>query len=82
MTLIHVTIFMNSDARISIYLLIQNVLQVIQTFCAAHAYTMEVALAHTCMAEAPHATKHFISEQVIAQLALCLGQMASVTPNA
>ena len=42
---------------------------------------MEVALAHTCQEEAPHATRLFIPDKAIAQRALCLGQMASVIPN-
>ena len=57
--LIRVTIVLNSDARIMIGLLIQNVLQAIQTTSAAHADTTEVVLVHTCMGRIPHATKLF-----------------------
>ena len=59
---IQVTIIQNSVARIVLLCLIQNVLQVIQILVVTYVDTMEVALAHSCLGEAPHATKLFIPE--------------------
>jgi hypothetical protein len=61
-TLIRVTIFLNSDARIVLHLLIQNVLQVILVSVATYVNIEEVVLAHTCLVEVRLVTKFFIAE--------------------
>ena len=61
-TLIPVTIFLNSDARIVLHLLIQNVLQVILVSVATYVNIEEVALAHTCLVEVRLVKKLFIAE--------------------
>ena len=61
-TLIRVTIFLNSDAKIVLQLLIRNVLQVILNSVATYVNIMEVALAHTCLVEVRLVTKLFIAE--------------------
>jgi hypothetical protein len=57
-----VNIIQNSGAKLMALLLTQNVLQAIQISLAAYVDMMEVALAHTCLGEALHATRLFISE--------------------
>jgi hypothetical protein len=59
---IQVTIIQNSVARIVLLCLIQNVPQVIQIPVVTYVIMMEGALAHSCLGEAPHATKFFIPE--------------------
>jgi hypothetical protein len=79
---IQVTIIQNSVARIVLLCLIQNVLQAIQISVVTYVNMMEVALAHSCQEEAPHALRPLMTEQVIARQALYSVQMASATPNA
>ena len=61
-TLIRDTLFLSSDARIVLHLLIQNVLQVIQISLATYVNIEEVALVHTCLVEAPLATKIYTAD--------------------
>jgi hypothetical protein len=79
---IQVTIIQSSVAKFMALLLIQNALQDIQILLAAFVDIMEVALAHTCQEQGPHATRLFITEQVIAQVVWCSVQMAFVIRNA
>jgi hypothetical protein len=57
-----VNIIQNSGAKLMALLLTQNVLQVIQTELAAYVDMMEVALGHSCLGQAPHATRLFMTE--------------------
>jgi hypothetical protein len=57
-----VNIIQNLGAKLMALLLIRNALRVIQTSLAAYVVTMEVALVHICLGEAPHATRLFIRE--------------------
>jgi hypothetical protein len=57
-----VNIIRNSGAKLLALLLTQDVLQAIQTSLAVYVDIMEVALVHTCLGEAPLATRLFMTE--------------------